>query len=860
VTEPKQVLTALTDDDNVRFIVVDDDEGDQPGTGLTDSEVNDFLNTSPEEVKTLTASGDTESLYANVNGGGNTVPWRIRNGVGCSGDKPYAVVKVSDNSVAGCHETHAQAAAQLRALYASETESTVVDIETLDVNDPGIIKISAEAYGSDRDLREYWTHGEGAAKIRWGTPGDFDRCVRHLGKYVRNPQGLCNEYHVEAVGAPPGKGHSAGTESFEVTTVDAPVQRVGTTNPRSISWEGVLAIEGEETGDGREFANGSLGWATPPLPLMYQYETSHGGTTDKSTNVGNITEVWRDGNKIMGRGTIDLDDQYGMQAARKMKGKYLNGVSIDADSVKESDVELVFAQPDPSMSEEQQLIEMMAGAAPEKTIFHKGRVRGATLVNLPAFVGASLELTGDLSMLDEEPLTAAGGKVRRYIRDLRGRFDDDPNAKNHEGGGDTNPPKVDSTRSIYRGGLAQGGIDDEDYEIIGDPESDEGAEVRPRSRRPTYTNNAEEDDSGFYDDETPEEKRRRRERRDAALDSDYDVRVVTAAATPTRRGYTIEIPEVPPIGFFREPTELPPIGAVWIEPNGHIFGLVGPSGVPHRAFRNKRITIPMGNVDYTRWMNRPTVVMGEDGELIKIRTGVITMNCGHLSPYASDDAEERMSHYDNSCSIAAVVRVGESRQHKAPWVAGAIMPMSSEDFLRFSACQLSGDWPPHRERRGWKEFVAALAVPVPGFARSTNVAAVRVDDNSVVTASTVPIMLTEAAYVEDTVEAVDTGTNRMELGRIRARLGIDNRQALADIRRRITTGTVPLTASAATVLPPKERKVGCAPCAAKRRGNGETSAQQPPVVVTGFGDGDPQAQAAASQANAIANSRTTSRG
>lgn len=22
-------------------------------------------------------------------------------------------------------------------------------------------------------LRQYWTHGEGALKIRWGTPGDF---------------------------------------------------------------------------------------------------------------------------------------------------------------------------------------------------------------------------------------------------------------------------------------------------------------------------------------------------------------------------------------------------------------------------------------------------------------------------------------------------------------------------------------------------------------------------------------------------------------------------------------------------------------------------------------------------------------
>lgn len=56
-------------------------------------------------------------------------------------------------------------------------------------------------------LREYWVHGEGAVKIRWGTPGDFNRCVRQLRKYVRDPEGLCNTYHQEALGHPPGKGH-----------------------------------------------------------------------------------------------------------------------------------------------------------------------------------------------------------------------------------------------------------------------------------------------------------------------------------------------------------------------------------------------------------------------------------------------------------------------------------------------------------------------------------------------------------------------------------------------------------------------------------------------------------------------------
>lgn len=55
-------------------------------------------------------------------------------------------------------------------------------------------------------LMEYWAHGKGAAKIDWGTPGDFDRCKVELGKYVHGNQldGLCANLHHRATGAWPG--------------------------------------------------------------------------------------------------------------------------------------------------------------------------------------------------------------------------------------------------------------------------------------------------------------------------------------------------------------------------------------------------------------------------------------------------------------------------------------------------------------------------------------------------------------------------------------------------------------------------------------------------------------------------------
>jgi phage head maturation protease len=56
--------------------------------------------------------------------------------------------------------------------------------------------------GTER-LHQYWVHGEGAAKIRWGEPNDFARCVEHLGKFIKDPQGYCNLAHHAALGIYP---------------------------------------------------------------------------------------------------------------------------------------------------------------------------------------------------------------------------------------------------------------------------------------------------------------------------------------------------------------------------------------------------------------------------------------------------------------------------------------------------------------------------------------------------------------------------------------------------------------------------------------------------------------------------------
>ncbi|WP_367139601.1 phage minor head protein [Saccharothrix sp. HUAS TT1] len=70
------------------------------------------------------------------------------------------------------------------------------------------------------DLHDYWVRGEGAAEIRWGTKGSFDRCRRRLREHVDNDtlDGLCANLHHDATGKWPseGKGRAASATDDEV--------------------------------------------------------------------------------------------------------------------------------------------------------------------------------------------------------------------------------------------------------------------------------------------------------------------------------------------------------------------------------------------------------------------------------------------------------------------------------------------------------------------------------------------------------------------------------------------------------------------------------------------------------------------
>lgn len=88
-------------------------------------------------------------------------------------------------------------AVQASGVYASLIQFWGKDIEASILAAGGLDRNR----GNAEELRRYWTRGKGAAKIRWGQPGDWKRCVKYLYKHLGpRAKGYCQLRHKEALG------------------------------------------------------------------------------------------------------------------------------------------------------------------------------------------------------------------------------------------------------------------------------------------------------------------------------------------------------------------------------------------------------------------------------------------------------------------------------------------------------------------------------------------------------------------------------------------------------------------------------------------------------------------------------------
>ena len=173
------------------------------------------------------------------------------------------------------------------------------------------------------------------------------------------------------------------------------------------AWEGVIAREGEQTGDGRLIEDGALRWDELPIPLRVAFKDV--GGHDGAEVCGRIETVERrEGGDIYATGTFDLGSAVGTEAYRQVSEQMSNGISIDTDDVTfriMAKADLVGADDDathePETDAEGRVKVATMSSSDEVTVIESARLRAATLVAVPAFASARIYAAGQAPALDE---------------------------------------------------------------------------------------------------------------------------------------------------------------------------------------------------------------------------------------------------------------------------------------------------------------------------------------------------------------------------------------------------------------------------------------------------------------------------
>jgi hypothetical protein len=301
---------------------------------------------------------------------------------------------------------------------------------TFDENFKAVFAMAA-AGGLDRNrgnaekLRRYWTVGKGAAKVRWGTGGDWTRCVRQLTKYMGpRSKGYCALRHKEMTGVWTGDkrnrqlyGRKKGKPSLFSTeyitstsqvliaatmtarTEDAK-QRVSMTASANDGMGAkfyipLLIPENVESGDGRKFKKGSIQMRDLPLPLLWQIKTANGH--DGSVVVGKIERLERT-DRGLGNAYGVLDSgPYAQEVERLIKNGFIRGISADMDQFEATEEQEDFSDSE-NMEAGKKGNKKDKEISKSKISINKARVMAATIVPKPAFQECFI------SLIDENPL------------------------------------------------------------------------------------------------------------------------------------------------------------------------------------------------------------------------------------------------------------------------------------------------------------------------------------------------------------------------------------------------------------------------------------------------------------------------
>lgn len=167
----------------------------------------------------------------------------------------------------------------------------------------------------------------------------------------------------------------------------------------------------------------------------------------------------------------------------------------------------------------------------------------------------------------------------------------------------------------------------------------------------------------------------------------------------------------PPAEWFSNPT-LPCPAPLTVTREGRVLGHLAAWGTCHTGYTDRCVTPPHSPSGYAHFhVGGGLATLTADGAETTIRSGVLTMGCGHASTSAGLTWRGAQQHYDDVGYGVADVVTGEDEW--GIWFSGALRPTVTPDQLRvLKASSVSGDW---RTIGGALELVATLVVNVPGF-------------------------------------------------------------------------------------------------------------------------------------------------
>lgn len=270
--------------------------------------------------------------------------------------------------------------------------------------------------GNAEKLRRYWTKGKGAAKIRWGTGGDWTRCVRHLSKYIGpRAKGYCSLRHKEVTGLWTGDqahrklygyGKNRNVFSTDVINSEEKITQLQTHRAATNALKermGLVASAGEagkrfsiplvipegvESGDGRKFRKGAIEMRELPLPLMWQIQTADGHSG--SVVVGRIDHMERTEDGIGNAYGVFDTGAHAKEVQRLVENGFIRGVSADMDRFE--------ATEDKEETEDDKELETSKKhIGKSKITIDKARIMGVTIVPKPAFQECKI-------LIDSEPI------------------------------------------------------------------------------------------------------------------------------------------------------------------------------------------------------------------------------------------------------------------------------------------------------------------------------------------------------------------------------------------------------------------------------------------------------------------------